>query len=115
MIQTENIWTAWNPIDTIERKYFACKLIDDEDCIRLYLISTESSQRLTLNFPGMVYAYRSRLEIAALRTINEITDESGHLDASDWTFFIIKNSTFAKEIAEDSQGIYLESQLYTLL
>ncbi len=107
----ENIWTVWNPTNIIERKYFICKLIDDEDSIRLCLISTESSQKLTLNFPGMVYAYRSRLELAALCTINEITDESGQLDASDWTFFIIKNSTFVKEIVEDSQGIYSESQL----
>ncbi len=106
-----NIWTVWKPTDIIERKYDIYKFIDDGDDIRLYLRSVDSPQKLTLKFQGMVYAYRNRLELAALCTINEIIDENHNLDASKWTFFIVKNSTFAKSIEEESQGIYPESRL----
>lgn len=107
----ENIWTVWKPTDIMERKYEIYKFIDDGDDICLYLRSVASPQKLTLKFQGMVYAYRNRLELAALCTINEIIDENYNLDASQWTFFIVKNSTFAKSIEKESQGIYPESGL----
>ena len=59
----------------------------------------------------MVYAYRNRLELAALCTLDEITDKTGAFKAADWTFFVVENSIYAKEIAKESQDIYPFSQL----
>ena len=59
----------------------------------------------------MVYAYRNRLELAALCTLDELTDKTGAFKASDWTFFVVENSAYAKEIAKESHDIYPFSQL----
>lgn len=107
----ENTWKAWALDRDLEKKYFVSKLIDDEDGLRLHLVCTGNEKKITLRFPGMVYAYRNRLELAALRTLGEVTEQGDIRTASDWTFFIIENSTFSKEIAEESQDIYPFSQL----
>ena len=57
------------------------------------------------------YAYRNRLELAALCTLDELTDKTGAFKASDWTFFVVENSAYAKEIAKESHDIYPFSQL----
>lgn len=59
----------------------------------------------------MVYAYRTRLELAALCTLDKIEDKTRGFLTSDWTFFVVENSAYAKEIAEESQDIYPFSQL----
>ena len=35
----ENNWKAWIPDHDLENKYFICKAVDDEDGLRLFLIS----------------------------------------------------------------------------
>lgn len=107
----ENNWKAWIPNHDLEKKYFVCKTVDDEDGLHLFLISVDYKKKICVQFPGMVYAYRNRLELAALRTLDKITDKTGAFKASDWTFFVVENSTYAKEIAEESQDIYSFSQL----
>lgn len=34
-----------------------------------------------------------------LKCISKIADKTGAFKASDWTFFVVENSTYAKEIA----------------
>lgn len=107
----ENNWKAWIPSHDLEKKYFISKVVDDEDGLQLFLISVDYKKQICVQFPGMVYAYRNRLELAASATLDKITDETGVLTASDWTFFVVENSSCAKEIAEESQDIYPFSQL----
>ena len=107
----ENNWKAWIPAYTLEKKYFVCKAVDDEDGLCLFLISVDDQKKLCVRFPGMVYAYRNRLELAALATLDKIADNAGAFTASDWTFFVVENSTYAREIAKESQDIYSFSQL----
>ena len=107
----ENNWKAWIPHHELENKYFICKAVDDEDGLQLFLISNDYTQKICVQFPGMVYAYRNRLELAALRTLDKIEDKTRGFSASDWTFFVVENSAYAKEIAKESQGIYSFSQL----
>lgn len=95
----------------LEQKYFICKAVDDEDGLRLFLISNDYTKKLCVQFPGMVYAYRNRLELAALCTLDKIEDKTRAFTASDWTFFVVEHSSYAKEIAEESQDIYSFSQL----
>ena len=107
----ENNWKAWIPHHNLENKYFICKMVDDEDGLQLFLISNDYTKKICVQFPGMVYAYRNRLELAALRTLDKIEDKTRGFSASDWTFFVVENSAYAKEIAKESQDIYLFSQL----
>lgn len=107
----ENIWKAWMPDYDLENKYFICKAADDEDGLHLFLISADYKKKIGVQFPGMVYAYRNRLELAALCTLDEISDNTRSFKASDWTFFVVENSTYAKEIGKESQDIYPFSQL----
>ncbi len=69
------------------------------------------TKQICVQFPGMVYAYRTRLELAALCTLDKIEDKTRGFLTSDWTFFVVENSAYAKEIAEESQDIYPFSQL----
>jgi len=107
----ENNWKMWIPHYSLENKYFICKAVDDEDGLQLFFISNDYTKKICVQFPGMVYAYRNRLELAALCTLDEITDKTGAFKASDWTFFVVENSIYAKEIAKESQDIYPFSQL----
>lgn len=107
----ENNWKMWIPHYSLENKYFICKAVDDEDGLQLFLISNDYTKKICVQFPGMVYAYRNRLELAALCTLDEITDKNGAFKAADWTFFVVENSIYAKEIAKESQDIYPFSQL----
>lgn len=107
----ENNWKMWIPHYNLENKYFICKAVDDEDGLQLFLISNDYTKKICVQFPGMVYAYRNRLELAALCTLDEITDKTGAFKAADWTFFVVENSIYAKEIAKESQDIYPFSQL----
>lgn len=107
----ENNWKAWVPHHDLENKYFICKVVDDEDGLQLFLISHDDTKKICVQFPGMVYAYRNRLELAALYTIDKIEDNTRAYSASDWTFFVVENSSYAKEIAKESQDIYPFSQL----
>ena len=107
----ENNWKAWIPNYNLENKYFICKTVDDEDGLQLFLISNDYTKKICVQFPGMVYAYRNRFELAALCTLDQITDQTRAFEASDWTFFVVENSTYVKEIVEESQGIYSFSQL----
>ena len=107
----ENDWNIWIPDDDLEKKYYISKAVDDEDGLRLFLISVDDDKKLCVQFPGMVYAYRNRLELAALATLDKIADKTGTFKASDWTFFVVEHSTYAKEVAEESQDIYSSSQL----
>ena len=107
----ENNWKAWMPDYDLKQKYYVCKTVDDEDGLRLFLISVDYKKKICVQFPGMVYAYRNRLELAALRTLDKVEDPTKSFTASDWTFFIVENSTYAKEIAKESQDIYSFSQL----
>lgn len=107
----ENNWKMWIPHYSLENKYFICKAVDDEDGLQLFLISNDYTKKICVQFPGMVYAYRNRLELAALCTLDEITDKTGAFKAPDWTFFVVENSIYAKEIAKESQDIYPFSQL----
>lgn len=106
-----NNWKAWIPDQDLDNKYFVCKVVDDADGLRLFLISNDYKKKICVQFPGMVYAYRNRLELAALRTLNEVADNTGAFKVSDWTFFVVENSAYANEIAKDSQDIYPFSQL----
>ena len=54
----------------------------------------------------MVYAYRNRLELAALCTLDEITENTGAFKSSDRTFFVVENSINVHAIAKDSQDKY---------
>ena len=74
-------------------------------------LSNDYTKKICVQFPGMVYAYRNRFELAALCTLDQITDQTRAFEASDWTFFVVENSTYVKEIVEESQGIYSFSQL----
>ena len=107
----ENNWKAWIPHHDLENKYFICKVVDDEDGLQLFLISNDYTKQICVQFPGMVYAYRTRLELAALCTLDKIEDKTIGFLTSDWTFFVVENSAYAKEIAEESQDIYPFSQL----
>lgn len=107
----ENGWKAWIPNQHLEKKYFISKVVDDEDGLQLFLISNDYTKKICVQFPGMVYAYRNRLELAALCTLDEIEDKARGFCASDWTFFVVENSTYAQEIATESQDIYPFSQL----
>ena len=107
----ENIWKAWIPNYHVEKKYFISKINDDENGLQLFLISNDYTQKICVQFPGMVYAYRNRLELAALCTLDKIEDTARAFSASDWTFFVVENSAYAKEIAKESQDIYPFSQL----
>lgn len=107
----ENNWKAWIPHHDLENKYFICKVVDDEDGLQLFLISNDYTKQICVQFPGMVYAYRTRLELAALCTLDKIEDKTRGFLASDWTFFVVENSAYAKEIAKESQDIYPFSQL----
>lgn len=69
------------------------------------------TKKICVQFPGMVYAYRNRLELAALCTLDKIEDKTRGFLASDWTFFVVENSAYAKEIAKESQDIYPFSRL----
>lgn len=106
----EHNWKAWVPDYDLDRKYFISKAVDDEDGLHLFLISIDD-KKICVQFPGMVYAYRNRLELAALATLDDIADKVGAFTASDWTFFVVENSAYAKEVAEESQDIYSFSQL----
>ena len=103
----ENNWKAWIPHHDLENKYFICKVVDDEDGLQLFHISNDYTKKICVQFPGMVYAYRNRLELAALCTLDKIEDKTRGFLASDWTFFVVENSAYAKE----SQDIYPFSQL----
>lgn len=59
----------------------------------------------------MVYAYRNRLELGVLSTLDKVVDKPGTVEASNWIFFVVENSDYAREIAEESQDIYPVSQL----
>lgn len=107
----ENNWKAWIPHHDLENKYFICKVVDDEDGLQLFLISNDYTKKICVQFPGMVYAYRTRLELAALCTLDKIEDKTRGFLASDWTFFVVENSGYAKEIAKESQDIYPFSRL----
>lgn len=107
----ENNWKAWMPYHDLENKYFIHKVVDDEDGLQLFLISNDYTKKICVQFPGMVYAYRNRLELAVLCTLDKIEDQTRGFWASDWTFFVVENSAYAKEIAKESQGIYPVSQL----
>ncbi len=107
----ESNWKAWVPNCDLERKYFICKAVDDEDGLHLLLISNDYKKKICVQFPGMVYAYRNRLELAALCTLNEVIDKTKAFDVSDWTFFVVENSAYAREIAKESQDIYPFSKL----
>lgn len=107
----ENNWKAWIPDHDLENKYFICKAIDDEDGLRLFLNSNDYGKKICVQFPGMVYAYRNRLELAALSTLDEVVDKSRAVEASNWTFFVAENSAYAREVAKESQDIYPVSQL----
>lgn len=107
----ENNWKAWIPDHDLKNKYFICKAVDDEDGLRLFLISNDYEKKICVQFPGMVYAYRNRLELAALSTLDEVVDKSGAVEASNWTFFVAENSAYAREVAKESQDIYPMSQL----
>lgn len=102
----DNIWKVWMPDYDLENTYFISKAVDDEDRIHQFLISNDYKKKLCVQFPGMVYAYGNRLELAALATLDKIADEAGVFTVSDWTFFVVENSTYAKEVAEESQDIY---------
>lgn len=107
----ENNWKTWIPHYDLENKYFICKVVDDEDGLQLFLISNDYTKKICVQFPGMVYAYRNRLELAALCTLDKIEDKTRGFLASDWTFFVVENSAYAKEIAKESQDIYPFSRL----
>lgn len=107
----ENDWKAWIPHHDLEKKYFISKMVDDEDGLLLFLISVDYKKKICVRFPGMVYAYRNRLELAALCTLDKIEDKTRAFTASDWTFFVVENSAYTKEIAKESQDIYSFSQL----
>lgn len=107
----ENNWKVWAPNQDLEKKYYISKVVDDEDGLCLFLISVSNQKKLCVRFPGMVYAYRNRLELAALRTLDTIAEQTEGFTASDWTFFLVENSAYAKEIAAESQDIYPFSQL----
>ena len=68
----ENNWKAWIPHHDLENKYFICKVVDDEDGLQLFHISNDYTKKICVQFPGMVYAYRNRLELAALCTLDKI-------------------------------------------
>lgn len=97
----ENNWKAWIPHRDLENKYFICKIVDDEDGLQLLLISNDYTKKICVQFPGMVYAYRTRLELAALCTLDKIEDETRGFLASDWTFFVVENSAYAKRLQKN--------------
>lgn len=92
----ENNWKAWIPHHDLENKYFICKVVDDEDGLQLFHISNDYTKKICVQFPGMVYAYRTRLELAALCTLDKIEDKTRGFLTSDWTFFVVENSAYAK-------------------
>lgn len=106
-MQTD-FWTIWRPSLSIHRKYDAFQSVEDTDGLKILLRSTADTSNITVQFPGFVYAYRSTVELAALETINQIEAKEGERTylASDWTFFIVKNSSYAKQVERASQEIY---------
>lgn len=112
MCMNPDNWTIWRPKIFVHRKYDVIKLVEDPDGLQMLLSSIENASQITIQFPGFVYAYRSTEELAALETINQIEAKEGDITyiASDWTFFVVENSSYAKHIERASQEIYSASE-----
>ena len=104
-------WKKWLPTIDVARKYYITKLVENNDGLHLLLVSTDDKSKIKIEFPGYVHAHRYTEELAARSTIEAIRDERGELIASDWTFFIVENSAYARKIEVDSSEIYTASQL----
>lgn len=109
----KNRWRKWDPNILVQRKYFTKKMVEDEDGLHIFFISVEDDDdsKLRMEFPGMVYAYRSMEELSALETINQVVDEDGHWMAPEWTFFIVEESSYVDEVKSNSKGIYADYDL----
>ncbi|MEG2013820.1 MAG: hypothetical protein RR063_11555 [Anaerovoracaceae bacterium] len=70
------------------------------------MFSVEDKSKIYIEFPGMVYAYRSMDELSALETMDHVVDETGNFMASDWSFFLVENSSYIDLIKKSSKGVY---------
>lgn len=104
-------WIKWEPNISVQRKYFIRKIVDDETGLHVFCIGTENHSKIRMEFPGLVYAYRSTMELSALETIDHVVDENGYWMASEWTFFIVEESSYIDEVKNNSKGIYSDCDL----
>lgn len=104
-------WIKWQPNISVQRKYFIKKIVDDESGLHVFLVSVEDNSKICIEFPGIVYAYRSVDELSALGTMDHVVDEKGHFMASDWTFFLVEKSSYIDIIKNSSKGVYFDYDL----
>lgn len=108
-------WIKWVPNISVQPKYFIKKIVDDENGLYVFLVSIEDDSSICMKFPGTVYAYRSLDELSALGTMDHVVDETGHFMASDWTFFLVEQSSYVETIKAGSKGVYSDYDLIHLV
>ena len=104
-------WVKWKPNILVQKKYFIKKIVDDESGLYVFLFSTEDNSRICIEFPEAVYAYRSMDELSAFGTMDHVVDEKGHFMASNWTFFLVKKSSYVEKIKDSSKAVYFDYNL----
>jgi hypothetical protein len=102
----ENIWEKWIPNIGVKRKYYIHSIVDNFNGLYVFLFDTDDSSKINVQFPGRVYAYRSVEELAALSYLESVNDKNGNWMASEWTFFVVQNSSYAREVAKNSYDVY---------
>jgi len=104
-------WIKWSPNIPVQRKYYITRIDDNVDGMYVYFVSTEDHSKIRMYFPGIVYAYRTALELSALETLDHVVAEDGHWMGAEWTFFLVENSSYIDEMINNSKGIYADYDL----
>lgn len=107
------VWKKWKPDCGFElkRKYHTEKMIDEEGELCIYLRDLDWTHHVKIEFPGFVHAYRNTEELIQLEYEGVVMDEEGNYLMSEWTFFIVENSSYQSWAGKESMGIYDPSAL----
>ena len=98
-------WVQWHPPIAVATKYLTQDIFDRAYGLQIELSdSKDSSNRLLLSFSPRVYAYRSCDETLRYNLIHLLSNRYGESFYGYWNFFIIKNSSYIRQLALQARG-----------
>ena len=97
-------WTHWKPTTNVSGRFIIISLILTYDDLTIELSAEDNDTKIKIIFHGNIDAYRCTNESFCSLIFNDLSKKYGDAFYSNWSFFQITNSEYAKSLSEKSGG-----------
>ena len=95
----------WKPDFILSPKYYITDIVDDFKIFTVTLTDSLNPEiQILAEFKALMFSYKTTMLSSRTLTLKNLAQNHGNSFATEWTFFKLLNSTYAKQLSAESFG-----------